>query len=281
MTKFLITGHKSGLGRYLYEYFGGLPAGRQVLGFERNMPPEKFEQIRSEGVDVVIHSAAQPPRTVTLNSLYPFIDDNVLLTERVARVRHEKFIFISSVDVYPKTPGPHNEEEDISLDPITNFYAATKLMSEAIVMKMCPNYLILRCVALLGTYSRQNSLLKIAEEENPVLTLAASSVINYILHKQVADFIKHAIENNLRGVYNLASTENITLARVADLLKKKVRFGSYSYVVGDISNRKISKVFPSFNTTSENIVREFIKEDLFVRQAGLPRRQAGLPKRKR
>lgn len=253
--KFLITGHKSGLGRYLHECFGG-------AGLDRTMPPEKFEHIRREGVDVIIHCASQPPGTVTMRSLYPFIDDNVLLTERIVKLRYKKFIFISSVDVYPKTTSAHNEDEDISLDSITNFYAATKLMSESIVMKMCPNYLILRCVAFLGTYSRQNSLIKIAEEENPVLTLSADSVMNYILHKQVADFIKHAIENNLRGVYNVASAENITLARVADLLKKKARFGSHPYVVGDISNRKIAEVFPTFARTSEDIVRQFIKEDL-------------------
>lgn len=253
--KFLITGHKSGLGRYLYEYFGG-------IGFDRNTPQALFEHIRSEGTDVIIHCASQPARAVTSSSLYPFIDDNVLLTERVAGLRYKKFIFISSVDVYPKTTGPHNEEEDISLASITNFYAAAKLMSESIVMKTCPNYLILRCVALLGTYSRQNSLIKIAEEENPVLTLAASSVMNYVRHSQVADFIKYAVENNLRGVVNVASAENITLGRVADLLKNKARFGSHPYRVGDISNRKIAKVFPTFARTSEDIVREFIKEDL-------------------
>lgn len=260
MTKFLITGHKSGLGRFLYEYFGG-------IGLDRNVHLDQFEHIRREGADVIIHSAGQPPKTVTSSLLYPFISDNVLLTERVANIRHRKFIFISSVDVYPKITGQHNEEEDISLESIVNLYAATKLMSEAIVKNKSPNYLILRCSALLGTYSRQNSLIKIAKEENPVITLSEDSVMNYVRHSQVADFIKHAIENNLRGVYNAASTENITLGRVADLFKKKVRFGSHLYRVGDISNRKISSVFSSFKRTSEDIIHEFIKEDLPKRKA--------------
>ena len=252
---FLTTGHKSGLGRFLYEYFGG-------IGLERNIPKGKFESISRESVDVIIHSAAQPPRAVTSSSLYPLIDDNILLTEQVAKIRHKKFIYISSVDVYPKTTGLHQEKEEISLDSITNFYAATKLMSESIVMNTCANFLILRCVALLGVYSRQNSFLKIAEVENPKLTLTASSVMNYVLHSQVAEFIKHAIENNLSGIYNVASAENITLGRIADLLKKKARFGAYQYKVGEISNRKISSVSKTFKRTSEDIVREFIKEDL-------------------
>ena len=257
---FLTTGHKSGLGRYLFEQFGG-------IGLDRNMPSQKFEHISREGVDVIIHCASQPPRALTLTSLYQFTDDNVLLTERISRIRHKKFIFISSVDVYPKNSSLHNEKKDIPLDSTTNLYAITKLMSESIIMKKCTNYLILRCSALLGTYSRQNSLTKMAEEKNPVLTLTASSVMNYILHRQVADFIKYAIENNLSGVYNLASSQNITLARVANLLKKKVNFGSYSYSVGKISNRKISKIFSSFARTSEEIVEQFIKEDLIKRRA--------------
>jgi nucleoside-diphosphate-sugar epimerase len=252
MTTFLITG---GFGRFLYKHFGG-------IGFDRNMPLDKFEDIRREDTDVIIHCASQPPRTVTSSSLYSFIDDNVLLTERVVGLRHKKFVFISSADVYPKTNISHNEEEDISLGSIANFYAASKLMSESIVMKTCPNYLILRCVALLGAHSRQNSLIKISEEASPVLTLSSDSIMNYVRHSQVADFIKYAAKNDLRGVYNVASTENITLGRVADLLKKKVRFGSHPYRVSNISNRKISSVFPSFKRTSEDIVHQFIKEDL-------------------
>ncbi len=106
-----------------------------------------------------------------------------------------------------------------------------------------------------------------------MLTLAASSVMNYVLHSQVADFIKYAVENNLRGIYNVASVENITLGRVADLLNRKARFGTYRYTVGEISNRKISSVSPTFKRTSEDIVREFISELTLLKE--------GLPKRKR
>lgn len=260
MVKFLITGHKSGLGRFLYEHFGG-------IGLDRNISFDKFEIICREGADTIIHSAGQPPKTITLNSLYSFTDDNLLLTERVLSVRHKKFIFISSVDVYPKTTGSHNENEDIALDSIINLYATTKLMSESIIKNTSSNYLILRCAALLGVYSRQNSLIKIAEVENPEISLSADSIMNYIRHIQIAEFIKYAIKNNLRGVYNVTSSKNITLAQTADLIGKKVRFGSHLYNVGNISNRKISSIFPSFKKTSEDIIREFMREDFPKRKA--------------
>lgn len=250
--KFLITGHKSGLGRYLYEHFGG-------IGFDRNMPQALFEHIRREGVDVIIHCASQPPRAVTWRSLYPFIDDNVLLTERIAKVSHKKFIFISSVDVYPKATGSHKEGEDIPLESIKNFYALTKLISESIVSNKSTNYLILRCTALLGKNSRKNSLIKIIEGTRE-LTLSGRSTFNYILHSDIADFIEYAINKDIRGIYNVASSKNTTLLEVANSLGKKVRFGSYIYNVGGIDNSKISSIFPAFKKTSKEVILQFSKE---------------------
>ena len=172
---------------------------------------------------------------------------------------HKKFIFISSVDVYPKTPGPHSEEEDIPLDSLTNFYATTKLMSESIIKNMCPNYLILRCSTLLGHDSRENSLIKIIKEKNPTVTLSPESVFNFILHKDVLAFVKTAIEKDLQGIYNIVSSENITLSQIAELLGKKVTFGKYQYNAGSIDNIKAAKLHPGFQKTSGEVIDEFNK----------------------
>ena len=258
MTTYLTTGHKSGLGRYLHEYFGG-------IGIDRSTKIDKIE-VNRVGADVIIHCASQAPKNVTSNSLYPFIDDNILLTERMTEFRHKKFIFISTVDVYPKNANYHDEDEDIPLSAVANFYAVTKLISESIIKNKCPNFLIIRCTSLLGKYSRQNSLIKMKELKSPKLTLAGSSEMNYVLHQQVADFIKYAVSINLTGVYNAAATDNIKLSYVADLFKKKVNFGSYLYRVGNISNRKISSALPVFAKTSEDVIAQFIKNDFQERK---------------
>ncbi len=250
--KLLITGHKSGLGRYLHEQLGGIGLGRAISS-------SKFERIRREGVDVIIHCAFNSTREVDSNNLYQYLSDNVFLTKKLTKIPHKKFIYISSVDAYPKNNKKHSEKEVIDVNEMSGIYATTKVMSESLVQNLCPNFLILRCVALLGAYSRQNSLLKIAEEENPVLTLSADSIMNYILHSQVSDFIKYAVENNLSGIYNVASAENITLARVANLLRKKVSFGNYLYNVGDIDNNKIISISSAFKKTSREAVLEFLK----------------------
>lgn len=248
VNNYLITGSSSGLGKYLHDQLGGSAFYRDG----RNV----------KEAEVIIHCAFNRAREVYSKNLYQYLLDNVFLTKKLAKIPHKKFIYISSVDVYPKNNKKHSENEVIEVNQISGVYAITKVMSESIIQNLCPNFLILRCSAPLGRDSRENSLIKIIKEENPTLTLSAKSVFNFILHKDVLEFVKIAIGKNLQGIYNVVSTENITLARVADLLKKKARFGSHRYRVGDISNRKIAEIFPAYKRTSEDIVHQFIKEDL-------------------
>lgn len=248
VNNYLITGSSSGLGKYLHDQLGGSAFYRDG----RNV----------KEAEVIIHCAFNRAREVNSKNLYQYLSDNVFLTKKLAKIPHKRFIYISSVDVYPKDNEKHSEDEVIDVNKISGIYAITKLMSESIIQNLCPNFLILRCSALLGRDARENSLITIIKEENPTLTLSAKSVFNFILHKDVLEFVRIATKKNLQGIYNLASTENITLARVADLLKKKARFGSYHYRVSDISNRKIAEIFPAYKRTSEDIVHQFIKEDL-------------------
>jgi nucleoside-diphosphate-sugar epimerase len=250
--RILTTGILSGLGKYLHENLGG-------ISLTRATSPEDMEKIKKEGVDVIIHCAFNSRRGINSDSLYHYLEDNVLLTEKLVFIPHKKFIFLSSVDVYPKKAIVHSEDEIIDVDSINGIYGITKLMSESIVKNHCENYLILRGTALLGKYTRKNSLIKIIEDEECILTLADDSRFNYVLHSDILDFIKFSIDHDLvKGIYNLASSENVTLSEVANMLGKKVKFGTYLYDVGNIDNSKISSVFPAFKKTSKEIVTQFI-----------------------
>jgi len=248
----LTTGILSGLGKHIYEKFGG-------LGWTRQISTEDCEGIKRKGVDVIIHCAFNSRQSVDSDSLYDYVADNLLLTEELVYIPHQKFIFISSVDVYPR-PGLRAENEVIDVNDASGIYGITKLMSEAIVRQHCSNHLILRCVALLGRYSRKNSLIRIIEDEPCALTLSGDSRFNYILHSDVSDFIRFAMKHDIRGIYNVSSSENVVLSAVADMLGKQVNFGAYPYDVGDIDNSKISSIFPVFKKTSKEVVTQFIEE---------------------
>lgn len=257
--KILISGTSSGLGKYLFETFDGIAYNRQTS-------KDQYNQLIKTGVDVILHCAFNSSKFVDSNNLYSYLNDNVLLTEKIIEIPHKKFIFISSVDVYPKDEKTHIEDEVIDINSVRGIYALTKLMSESFIKEESPNYLIVRCSSLLGKYARKNTLIKIITEEKPIVTLSSDSSLNYILHTDVSEFIKLAIEKNLQGIYNLASSKNISLSEIASLLKKKVSFGDYVYNVGNINNTKASNLLPVFKKTSKEIVVEFTKCRYYVRK---------------
>lgn len=251
INKLLITGTSSGLGKYLHENLGGTGWNRQASEKER-------KDLKKNGAEIIIHCAfnsQQSPKDIE-----QYFRDNVLLTEELTNILHKKFIFISSVDVYPKNSNIHIEDEILDANKEEDLYAKTKLLSEDLVKRNCPNFLILRCTALLGKDARRNSLIKIIKEKKPTLTLSGNSMFNYILHKDVLSFIKLALEKDLQGIYNLSSSENISLKAIADLLKKHVNFGNYIYNVGNIDNTKASSLFSNLKKTSSKAIAEFLEE---------------------
>ncbi len=249
--KFLITGTSSGLGRHLFEFFGGTP-------YTRVISEKEIKNLKKSGVDIIIHAAFNSTRNVDSNNLYSYINDNILLTKKILNIPHKKFIFISSVDIYPKNDRKHVEDEIIDINKISGFYAITKAISEALVINASPNHLILRCSSLLGKYARKNSLVKIIEEDIPIVTLSPKSSLNSILHADVLEFIKLALDKNCQGIYNLSSSKNISLFEAAKMLSKKVRFGDYIYKVGNIENTKSSSLYSGFKRTTREIILEFI-----------------------
>lgn len=249
----LTTGIQSGIGRYIYENFGG-------IGITRKTSIAEFDEIKREGVDIIIHCAFNSKKDITSKTLYEYFKDNVLLTENLVSIPHKKFIFLSSVDIYPKTPEIHAEDEIINMEVPNRIYVTTKLISESIVKERSPNFLILRPTTMLGNYSRKNTLLKIIEEERCDVFLSDKSRFNYILYSDVLDFINLAIRNDIKGIFNVASSSNILLSEVVNFLNKKVHFGTYLYDVGNISNAKITSFFPAFGNRSEEVLMLFLEE---------------------
>lgn len=256
MPKILTTGTNSGLGKYLYENLGG-------AALTRSTPEDERRKYRVDGVDTIIHCAINTAKNTDFATLYQYINDNIFFVRELASYPHKKFIFISSVDVYPKSDPrhePYAEQAVINVNDLSGIYGITKLMSESIILNSCKNFLVLRPSALLGKYSRKNSLIKIIEDEPCALSVTEDSSFNYVLHSDLLEFIRIVLKNDLTGIYNMVSLGNISLGRIAEILGKQVKFGSVRYDAGNISNEKISRVFPRLNRSSQEVVLDFIKE---------------------
>lgn len=250
--RILTTGVVSGIGKYIHENLGG-------TGITRSTSEEELEKIKRDGVDVIIHCAFNSEKEVTSDSLHKYFNDNVLFTHELVTIPHKKFIYFSTVDIYAKNSEVHREDELIHIDASKGMYAITKLISESIVKGKGRNFLILRPTTLLGKYARRNTLTKIIEEVTEPLFLSDNSQFNYVLHSDILAFVTFSIDSDTKGIFNVASTDNLLLAEVAKLLKKKVLFGKYLYDVGTISNDKITALFPTFKKTSKEILNQFIE----------------------
>lgn len=245
----LVTGASSGLGKFLCEQ---LPA----LAYSRNNPQASLKEIE-QPFDAIIHSAFNVNRDINSKNFSQYINDNLNLTQQLLSIPHKKFIFISTADVYPRDTTIWKEEDEFSIEKVQGLYGLTKLIAETLVKNATKNYLILRPTALLGLYSRPNSLIKMLRGETNQLTLSADSTFNYILHQDVVEFIRIALNQDLYGTYNLSATGEMMLGEVAKQLNHEIKFGSYTYNVANICNQKATKISDVFSQSSLNNVKRF------------------------
>ena len=249
----LTTGIQSGIGRYTYENLGG-------MGLARNTSKVERERIKKTHFKAIIHCAFNSSKTLDPNSPYSYFDDNIFLTKELVTLKYDKFVYFSTTDVYCKNTATHSENEILNLYDPSSIYAATKLTSEAIVKEEAKNYLILRGSTPLGTHSRKNTLMQMIQNEPCTVGLSSASVYNIIIYSDILNFIKYSIEKDLQGVFNLASSSNITLGKVAKVLGKNIQFGKDYYSTGNIDNTKIASIFPVFKKSSEDNLLQYLKE---------------------
>lgn len=249
----LVTGTTSGLGRYLYTAMGGLK-------FVRNAHAENRTATLDTEYDVIIHCAFNATTNVDYIKMPGYLDDMVGLTERLTELSHRVFVFISTVDVYPQDNSVHTEDELLCLHTPRTGYAACKLLSEAIVMERCREFIILRPTTLLGIHARMNNLMRVLSDDQSPLTLSAESEFNCVLHEDVSEFIQTCLADGHRGVFNLASSgESVRLAEVATRWGRNPQFGNFVYRCVRVDNGKAKSILPAFRNTTWNVIQQFSK----------------------
>lgn len=224
MGKCLVTGASSGLGKYLREAFN-------AEGFDRDTAT-----VQEKKYDYIIHCGWDLKKNIPSSEGFAYLDQSQKLTRKLLSIPHQKFIFMSTIDVYPKDNKEHHEDEEINLHDVQGIYGLSKLLSEHIVSES-REHLTLRLSSLLGKYTRYNTATKIATGKD--IGISRKSSFNFVTYEQIRDFIRMAIERRLKGTYNLVANTNVV---VDDILKGKnidIKDGSYVYRTGTISPHKV------------------------------------------
>lgn len=245
---YLVSGSGSGLGQFLSN---NLPSVR----FMRNVGVDKY---KDQHFKAIIHCAYNAGRDIRASDFNHYINDNFLLTKKLLSLSFDKFIFISSSDIYPtNVERIWCENDDFIVDSCNGLYAVSKLIAEGLVSSCAKNHLIIRPTAMLGLEARPNSLIKILTQPNASLTLSKDSSFNYIHYEDILSFIKSVVKRDIVGIFNASSTDNLTLGSVADELGLDVKFGKYTYQGRVISNEKIKQITPEFDKRSIDVVNRF------------------------
>ena len=228
MEKILVTGIGSGLGKYLYE---NLP---NTLGLSR----DNFNLVKDEDIDVIIHCAFNKENVITDYKKY--LDDNIFLTQRLKSLYYNKFIYMSTVDVYQENP---------------TMYAHFKRFSETLLNK---NDLILRCPMMLGSTMKPNHATKLKDNIES-LGLSGNSQFNYILMSDLLEFFVSGNYKQYKGVVDFVSNDLVKLEDVKQYFNSSTKLGEYVYQNSLDFQNPIFKLNEKYNKSSFEKIKQYFK----------------------
>ncbi len=244
-VKVLVTGVRSGLGQYLHHHL-------LSTGLERSNAQEIFNT--SKLYDVIIHCAFSKPGSHTT-------DENISTMQNLLKIPHDKFIFISSSDVYGSKKTSCRENDLLKAEEAMTDYAKQKIICENYLQKHSTNYLILRPCGLIGPETMSKNLKALIFEDKPVLTLSDKSVLNFVSHFEVLNFIKLYIQEILpSGIYNFGRYDRISIKKIASLFKKTPVYGNFDYETANLDVSKAGAHVPSLRVSNEEFLRRVANE---------------------
>lgn len=250
MSNILVSGAQSGIGKYICEQLNGIPLTR-----------ENIQILNKNDFDIIIHCANNRNKFPYSSELFQYYLDNLRLTEKLVSCNHKKFIYFSTCEVYPYQSGKiWREKDEIPVSDLKGVYPYLKLMSEKIVENESEQNLILRLSSLLGKYTKPNTITRIFNKKKGPFSLSEQSVFNFVSYEDVLGLVNKSITSSISGTFNVVSSNNIDLKKIAILAKNEPIFGKYVYKIGNISNEKITQYKDSFKKTSEEILISFFKE---------------------
>ena len=225
MKDFLITGINSGLGKYLYD---NLP---NSLGLNR----DNFDSIKDESYKTIIHCAFNKENIITDYKKY--LDDNIFLTQRLKNLKYNKFVYISTVDVYQEHP---------------NMYSHFKKLSETLLDK---NDLILRCPMMLGNTMKPNHVTKIKDNIESI-GLSGESKFNYILMDDLVEFFISKDYKKYKGIVDFVSNDLIKLEDIKQHFNSTTKLGDYVYENNLEVQNPIFKLNEKYNKSSFDKIKQ-------------------------
>ena len=237
--KILVSGTKSGLGKYIFNEIG-------THRYKRNVNLNLYNKIKW---DLIIHCGFYSGDDKFKNI------ENIYHSYVLSNLQAKRFIFISSLIVYEnKTNKKENEKLNISNK--NSLYCNSKILCESFYQKK--NALILRLGTLIGKDMRKNNVNKVIKDKKPTLTLSKKSFYTFVDYSEVLEFINLSLRKKINGIYNFNRNDSIKLEKISKLLKKEFKYGKYHFKCILAPNKKINKIYNLDKIRSFDILRKYL-----------------------
>ena len=224
----------------------------EVCGVTRRNYGEKCD----EEFDVLINANGNSRRYwANKNILEDFQASTISVYESIFDFNTQLYIYISSVDVYEKHDSPISTEEKTCINPSgLCAYGFHKYLSELIVRRHCPRYLILRCSAMVGERMRKGPVRDLLDGKP--LFITSDSMLQFIGTSEVAKIILSLINQNIYNeTVNIGGIGTISLEYLASLGRTKLSIlPEAQRQIYEMNVSKLRKIFPI--KTSKTYVQE-------------------------
>jgi nucleoside-diphosphate-sugar epimerase len=169
-----------------------------------------------------------------------------------------KYIYISSIDVYPDHEDPACNREDSVMDiGKISHYGFHKYMGEKMVEHYLSDWLIIRLGGVLGPGLKKNPVFDLINDIP--LRVHEDSEYQYLSTDSLAELVFGLIEQGSWGeVFNICGEGTVTLREIRSWLKKSSGYHSdnVSRERYEVSNEKIKQLFDM--PDSREVAREFV-----------------------
>ena len=173
--------------------------------------------------------------------------------------RFDRYLYLSTCDVYPDCSGPAGTEESTRLpQPAQSVYGFHRWLAERLVETFAPNHLILRCGGFVGPGLRKNAVFDILK--GGPLWLAPQSELQFLHTDAAAEIAFQLLDRGIRNEsFNLCGAGVVSLADVVAWSGREVETADDAKTVRyEVSVEKISRIVNLPDTAST--VRRFVED---------------------
>jgi nucleoside-diphosphate-sugar epimerase len=224
---------------------------------------DNYAEYAGRDVDCVINANGSGAKTAASQNPPLDFEKNVVSTMKyVFDFKTALFVHISSIDVYqdPASEAATREDSPIDVECLSP-YGLHKYLSELIVRKYCPRWLILRLGGLVGPGLAKNPVYDWSHGKP--FFISAESALTFIHTDAVAAAARALIDCGVvNEVINVAGADNIRLkdfSKIRDFGTKEVE-GPLSTQTYRINVEKLSRVFQP--KSSRDYIEQYLAESV-------------------